>query len=172
MRAECERPSRDRARTLREWRVGRVDVIGPRTRNHDAKVFRKCCRSSVQCRPRTFLPSYRSVTGRAPQKPSRLETSMMGPSRVAASSPLISASLASRFFHSTQRVTSTRRAFQIGSLPSPTEPTYGPPMTIRRFLVRGAAYALEPRAACDGVADGSTVPVVGSSILRMLGGGR
>ena len=45
--------------------------------------------------------------------------STMGRSPVAASTPSISGWLASRFMRSTQRMTSTRWAFQAGSMPSP-----------------------------------------------------
>ena len=43
----------------------------------------------------------------------------MGRSPVAASTASISAAFASRFMRSTQRMTSTRRAFQSGSMPRP-----------------------------------------------------
>ena len=48
-----------------------------------------------------------------------VETSTMGRSPVAASTASISARLASRFRRSTQRMTSTRWAFQPGSMPRP-----------------------------------------------------
>ena len=57
---------------------------------------RSCWRNSIQRRPRTFRPSYRSRTGRGPHHGSRADTSTMGRSRVAASTASISAALASR----------------------------------------------------------------------------
>ena len=59
---------------------------------------RSCCRNSIQSLPRTLWPSKRSPAGRAPHQGSRVETSTMGRSPVAASSASISSWFASRYW--------------------------------------------------------------------------